>query len=219
MKSLTAAAIGVMGVLFPLAASAQIIHQSNALVITSPLSGTVVNPGETITVSVTVNSGTYPKGIAIVGGESGGPGVTAGPVAGTSPSFSVTIPANANPGPLTISADGMDSSGNFDSSFDVSLDVERTDIPVSLRVSPPSIPFQFVGESIEFTVMGAYGDGSWHGLTQSSLLQVTSNDTAVVVVKNGAIIASGPGTTTILVTYGTATTSISVSVPNNIRGM
>jgi hypothetical protein len=213
MKTLTMAAIGITAVLLSVASSAQIIHQGNALVITSPSTGTVVNPGETITISVTVNSGTYPKGIAIIGGEAGGPGVMAGPLSGPSPSFSVTIPANADSGPFAISANGIDSSGKFDSSFQVTLDVERSGSLVSLRVDPPTIHFQNVGQSLPLTVIGVSANGSWQGLTHSSLLHITSNDTAIASVQNDSIKASGPGNTHILVSYGRLKVDVPVYVP------
>lgn len=216
MKTLTLLAIGMI-VFRSTIADAQV--ESNALVITSPTNGTVVAPGQTITVSVTVNSGTYPDGIGILGGEGGGPAVMVPPVLGESPlSISVTIPANAFPGRFTISAAGGNSSGVLQTSYDVTLDVERTDVPARLRVDPPSLHFKFVGDSAELTVTGVYADGSWHGLTQSSLLQITSENTGVAIVKNGAIIASGAGNTTIQVSYEGVTATVAVSVPNSISG-
>lgn len=213
MKISTMAAISITGVILSTATSAQIMQQTNALAITSPVNGTVVNPGETITVSVIVNSGTYPKGIAVIGGEAGGPGVMAGPLSGSSLSYSVTIPPTADSGPFAISANGIDSAGNFDSSFQVTLDVERTDAPVSLRVDPPSMHFQHVGQSLPLNVTGVYADGSWHGLSQSSLLQMISSNTTIATVTNGTIKAMSPGNTTIQVSYGSLTADVSIYVP------
>lgn len=211
MKTLAMAVIGIAAVVSSMAARAQLIHQGNALVITSPANGTVVNPGETITVLVAVNSGTYPKGVAILGGETSGPGVTAGPLSGSSLSFSVTIPANADSGPFQISANGIDSSGNFDASFRVTLDVERTDTPVSLRIDPQSFHIQ-QGQSLPLTVFGVYADGSWHELTQSSRLQVTSSNTAVAAVQNGTIAGNGAGNAAIQIAYEGVSASASVVV-------
>jgi len=212
MKTSTLFAIGMMALL-PAISNAQV--ESNALVITSPANGTVVAPGQIITVSVTINSGTYPNGIGILGGEDGGPAVMLPPVSGTSPlSFSVTIPANAFPGKFTISAAGDDSSsGVLQTSYDVTLDVERTDSPVSLRVDPPSMHFQHVGQSLPLNVTGVYADGSWHGLTRSSLLQMTSSNTAIATVTNNSIKAVSPGNATIQVSYGSLTASVPIYVP------
>lgn len=211
MKLLTITLTAIAAALLSTGASAQV--RSNALVITSPLNGTVVAPGQTISVSVSVNSGTYAGGIGIVGGQDGGTMVIAGPLSGTAPTFSVTIPADAVPGPLGISATGADSSGTLDASAEVTLDVERTDRPVSLRVDPSSMHFQHVGQSLPLNVTGVYADGSWHGLTRSSLLQMTSSNTAIATVTNDSIKAVSPGNTTIEVSYGSLTASVQIYVP------
>jgi hypothetical protein len=212
MKTLVLFAVSAMAVL---SASANAQVESNALVITSPANGTVVAPGQIIIVSVTINSGTYPNGIGILGGEAGGPAVMLPPISGASPlSFSVTIPANAFPGKFTISAAGDDSSsGVLQTSYDVTLDVERTDSPVSLRVDPPSIHFQQIGQSLPINVTGVYADGSWHGLTRSSLLQMTSSNTAIAAVTSNSIKAVSPGKATIQVSYGSLTASVPIYVP------
>lgn len=211
MKTLILFAVSAMAVL---SASANAQVESNALVITSPANGTVVAPGQIITVSVTINSGTYPSGIGILGGEAGGPAVMLPPISGASPlSFSVTIPANAFPGKFTISAAGDDSSsGVLQTSYDVTLDVERTDSPVSLRVDPTSMHFQHVGQSLSLKVTGVYADGSWHGLTHSPLLQMTSSDTAVAKITNGAVKAVSLGNTTIQVKYERLSASVPIYV-------
>lgn len=213
MKTWTMApAIGIAAVLFSMDVSAA--ARVYPLVVTAPTNGTVVAPGQTITVSVTVKSGTYPNGVAIIGGQVDGPMVTAGPLSGSSLSFSVTIPANANPGLLSITAGGTDSSGTLDSSASVTLDVERTDTPVSLRVDPPSMHFAYLGQSLPLTVIGVYADGSWHGLTQSSILQISSTNTAVATASGGSITASGAGNTTLQISYGSLTATVAVYVPN-----
>jgi hypothetical protein len=222
MKIILLFGFGIMA-LSPLVSNAQ--TRSDALVITSPASGTVVAPGQVVTMSVTVNSGTYPSGVAVMGGEDGGPSVMEAPESGLSPvsgpstlTFSVTIPASSFPGKFGISAAGTNASGILQSSYEITLEVERTDSPVSLRVDPPSLHLRFVGDSVHFTVTGIYQDGSWHGLSQSSALQITSENTAVAIAKDGSIVASGPGNTLIQILYGSATATIAVSVPNSISG-
>jgi hypothetical protein len=213
MRTLTLLAMGAM-VLLSASSGAQ-TFRSTALVITSPATGTVVAPGQTVSVSVTVNSGPYPNGISIVGGQGGGGAeVMAGPLSGTSLTFTVTVPANAPPGPLEISALGPDSSGTVDASAAVTLDVERTDSPVSLRVSPSSMNFSGVGRSLSLTVIGVYADGSWQSLSNSSLLKVISSNAAVATpTSNDSIKAVGPGNTTIQVSYGSLAATVPIYVP------
>lgn len=197
-----------------LAAGAGAQVRSNALIITSPANGTVVAPGQVISVSVKVNSGTYPGGIGIVGGQDGGTMVIAGPLSGSSLTFSVTIPTDAAPGPLGISATGADSSGNLDASSEVTLDVERTDSPVSLRTDPPSFHIQ-QGQSLPLNVIGVYADGSWHALTRSARLQMTSTNTSVATVQNGSIVGSSPGNANIRISYASLTANAPVVVSNS----
>lgn len=218
MKTSTFLAIGIIAFL---SATANAQVESNALVITSPANGTVVAPGQIVTVLVTANSGTYPGGIVILGGEDGGPSVTQEPASGLAPvtspsalSFSVTIPAKAIPGNFTLSAAGTDPSGVLQTSYDVTLDVERTDAPVSLRVDPPSFHIE-QGQSLQLSVIGVYADGSWQGLTHSSKLQTTSSNTAVATVQNGSVTATGVGNANIQISYASLTANASVVVSSN----
>jgi hypothetical protein len=116
MKILRIIFLGVAAALLSTGAGAQ--ARSNELVISSPANGTVVAPGQTIMVSITVNSGNYPGGVVVVGGEDGGPGVMGAPASGMSPvsspsavSIPITIPTNAFPGKFGITATGVDPSG------------------------------------------------------------------------------------------------------------
>lgn len=212
MKTWVVVAIGIAAVVTSTGSSAQAVR-GNALVITSPSSGTVVAPGQMISVAVSVNSGTYPNGVGIVGAQSGGgAAVTAGPLSGTSLTFPVTIPTDAVPGPLTISAAGADASGTVDASAEVTLDVERTDSPVSLRVDPHSMNFTSVGGSLSLTVIGVYEDGSWQPLTQSSVLQLASTNAAVATVHNGSVTATGVGNANIQISYESLTANVPVVV-------
>lgn len=219
MKVLRIIFLGMAAVLLSTGAGAQ--ARSNALVITSPANGTVVAPGQTITVSITVNSGTYPGGVVVVGGEDGGPGVMEAPSSGPSPvsspstvSISITIPTNAFPGKFGITATGVNPSGVLQGSFEVVLDVERTDSPVSLRVDPPSFHIQ-QGQTLQLSVTGVYADGSWHGLTHSSSLQMTSSNTAVVTVQNGSVTATGVGNANIQISYASLTANAPVVVSHS----
>ncbi|MDE2447348.1 MAG: hypothetical protein KGO22_00145, partial [Gammaproteobacteria bacterium] len=59
---------------------------------------------------------------------------------------------------------------------------------------------------------GVYADGSWHELTQSSRLQVTSSNTAVAAVQNGTIAGNGAGNAAIQIAYEGVSASASVVV-------
>jgi len=213
MRIWTIAAAGIVALASANTASA--VARAYPLVITNLTNGTVVAPGQTITVSVTIKTGTYPNGITVVGGQVDGPTVILTPVTTSPASFSVTIPSNAIFGPYTITAIGMDSTGTTDTSAAITLDVEQTTTaPVSLRVDPSSIHFAYIGQILAFNVIGVYANGSWQGLTQSSTLKITSANTSIATVTGGSVTAVNTGNTTLAVSYGSLTATIPVYVPN-----
>jgi hypothetical protein len=187
---------------------------ANGLVITSPTAGTVVAPGQLITVSVTV-TGSYPKGVAIVG-----PGLTSeGFQTGANPTFTLAIPTNAYAGRFNISAVTSNSAGSLVASPQITLDVERPDSPQSLAIQPPDGRFDFVGDSVSLgEIRGNFADGSHLDLRLSSLLQVSTSNSAVAVFQRGQLIAAGPGSATVTFSVGTASQSIPVVVLNSARG-
>lgn len=96
-------------------------------------------------------------------------------------------------------------------SAEVTLDVERMDSPVSLRVPPPSFHLQ-QGQSMQLSVIGVCADGPGHGLTRSSNLQMNSSNTAVATVQNGSVMATGVGNANIQISYESLTASAPVAV-------
>jgi hypothetical protein len=213
MKTLVMAAIGMAAALVSMDSSGA--ARFYPLVITAPVNGTVVAPGQSVTITVTVASGyTYPNGVAMFGGQDDGAAVMVGPQ--SSLTFSVTIPTNANSGPLTLTASGTDSSGTLDNSATITVDVEQpsTSTPVSLRVDPPSMHFAYIGQTLPLNLIGVYANGSWQGLTQSSKLQISSANTAIATVTGGSVTSTGTGSTTLQVSYGSLTATVPVSVPN-----
>lgn len=205
------AALGTFGCVAPSHAAST----SNTLVITAPTAGTVVRPGQLLTVKVTA-TGTYPTGVAIVGGS---PTLTSqGFQSGPNLTFSVTIPQRAKPGPFRISAVGANSAGALVTSEKVVLNVERAETPQSISVEPARIQFDFIGDSLSVDVYGTFADGSELLMTDSSLLQISSTDPKVAIVKDGFIVAAGPGSTAVTFSVGAATQSVQVTVPTSARG-
>lgn len=189
---------------------------ANSLTITSPATGTVVAPGQVLTVNVSA-SGTYPNGIAIVGGS---PLITSqGTQTGSNPTFSITIPPNAPAGAFGLSAMGSVSTGALVQSAEVTLDVERPDAPQTLAVQPAEAHLNYVGDSLSLNAaMGTYADGGRFDLRRSSSLQASSSNPNVVIFQGGWLIAAGPGSATVTFTVGTATAQVKVTVPNSAPG-
>jgi hypothetical protein len=89
--------------------------------------------------------------------------------------FVIQIPANIPPGAYTLSAVGGTASGQIIYSAPVSIDVERSDAPLSLTVQPTMLQMA-IGNSTGLRVLGKYGDGSTVDLTGSSSTSYASND-------------------------------------------
>jgi hypothetical protein len=81
------------------------------------------------------------------------------------------------------------------------------------------ISFGFTGDQVGLTVQGAFSDGSSVNLRQSTNTNFLSGNIAVATVNStGLITAVGPGTTTVTVSNGGQIASVTVSVPNSLRG-
>jgi len=170
------------------------LNAQAALQITSPSTGTVVNPGQTIQVIVTASQ---PFTSMLLVGQS--PLGLSQPLVGPPYSSSVTIPPQTDPGPHTLTALGSTSSGGLVPSVPVVLDVERPDSPVSVRLPIPAVELQ-VGGRFGIQVVGTYADGSTAYLSKSTLTTYSSQAPAVASVSgDGLVTALSPGSAIVLV--------------------
>ena len=130
------------------------------LQITSPAAGTVLNPGQTITVSVSASGGP----IYIGGNRSTGickwelrPDLSTLPVL-------VHGSVDNNAGTISVGAMGTTASGPI---FAVtSIDLERSDSPQTIAVDHSQVELPINGQ-IPIAVFGTYADGSVVNLSQS----------------------------------------------------
>jgi hypothetical protein len=176
------------------------------LQITSPATGTVVSPGQTVFFSVTADPivqqvALFPE-----------PPLPAAQ-AGSSPNqFILTIPADLVPGPHDLRAIGV-AGGVVVKSDYLTIDVERPDDPVRLRTEPAILQLRNRGDRFPLRVIGTYSDGSQAVLTASSRTAYSSNDSTVATVSpSGVVTAVGPGKTSIVVNAPNATYSLQVEV-------
>lgn len=185
------------------------------LTIMYPVNGNVVAPGQSITVTVTVASGTSMKTLAIFGQDPLG-SAELHSVVGSTASSNLPIPGNTPPGSYTITAIGVNSAGELVKSAPISIVVERADFPTALSLSPRSISFRFVGDKLPWTIIGTFASG-FADVTYSNHLTTTSENPDVATVQNGMVIAVGSGHTIINVTYGLITVKVPITVPNTNR--
>lgn len=192
------------------------VGQQPLLQITSPTDGTVVNPGQTVSVVVTAPSGVPFTNVFVVGQDP----IGFSNVVGTAPfQFSVTIPKIINAGQYQLTAVATTGSGPEVDSEPVTIDVERADTPTKLVASLPLLVFESQGAQIPVRISGAFSDGSFLDLTESSNMTYSSSNTSVATVNSmGMVTAVAPGTASIVATYARSTHFvIHVTVPSSRR--
>jgi uncharacterized protein YjdB len=162
-----------------------------ALQISAPTSGTVVSPGQSLSVSVISPANIAFTNSSVIGEAPIG-------FVGAAPSvpaqFTLSVPSNTPPGPYQIRAYGVTGT-DLVPSASVTIDVERPDLPTSLRVAPASVVLDAPGQSIALAVTAGYSDGTILSLTRSSqLMYISSNPAIATVDSSGAVTAVAAGT-------------------------
>lgn len=194
--------------------------QQSLLHILSPVSGLVVHPGQTVTITLAANSsvqrlvvvGQHPLGMARVA-AGGAAGIVAQGQGDARPQqFLLTIPSAIQPGIYRVTAVGRTSGGPVESEA-LALTVERPDEPTRIWAEPSSIQFTHVGDRIPLRVLGVFADGSQTDLTRSSRTTFTSADPRVAsITAEGVVTAAGEGKTSIRMETPSADYSIPVRV-------
>jgi hypothetical protein len=181
------------------------------LQITSPADGTVVNPGQTISVVVSSPAGLAFAYIGVIGQQPIG---SVGANTSAPATLSVTIPSGISPGKYTLGAVGRPATGQAVFSKAILLAVERPDKPTLLTNDLPAIPFSAPGDFQYLRVSGTFSDGSVLDVTQSTYMSYSSSNVAVATVNaKGLVKAVGPGKALITATYsGGPSKGIPVSV-------
>jgi hypothetical protein len=128
------------------------------LKITEPTAGTVVSPGQTITVNVSASGGPFTSVGIVAPGHMNGDYILRSPPY----RFSFTVPSKVTPGLDTIGAMGGTASGPIIAQ--VSIDVERSDFPQKITVDHSQVELPINGQ-LPILVFGTYSDGSVVNLT------------------------------------------------------
>ncbi|MBZ5491803.1 MAG: Ig-like domain-containing protein [Acidobacteriia bacterium] len=167
--------------------------QQPLLQITSPVEGTVVRPGQSITVTLAADPSVQNMAVwgdaALSFGES-----TPSPLR-----FTVSVAPDALPGKHLITAAGTASGVDVDADS-VSVDVERPDAPQFLTVELAILKFSGVGDDAPIITYGLFNDGNKINISRSTKTTYLSNDPTVATVSNeGLVTAVAPGKTTIAV--------------------
>jgi hypothetical protein len=186
--------------------------QQTPVHIVSPGAGTVVHPGQAVTIAVAADASV--QKIALLGQHPLPLGQVISPGLGVARpfEFEVRIPTDIRPGPYHVTAIGSLAGGETVSESLV-LDVEKAEEPTRIWAKPETILFSRAGERIPLRVLGAFGDGSQETLTKSSKTIYTSADPRIASVSaDGLVTAVGPGKTSIQVRTATHDFSVPVTV-------
>lgn len=203
-------------------------QEGKVLQIDSPREGTVVHPGDTITITVSSPSGTA-VGPFFVLGEGG---IVADQIAGRLPAqFQVLIPKHLAPREYMVSAVGKTENGQ-EAAAEIILDVEMPDSSThgspaqnadpsvstataeKLTAHLASLSLESQGQQYPLTFIATYSNGAEVNVTESSRLVLRSaNPNIAKVDTSGMVTAVNPGETTITAIYLEGGRSVRVNVP------
>jgi len=187
-----------------------------SLQIASPVEGTVVSPGQSISITVISPTNTPFTSVVVVGEDPLGMTDSTDVLPAQ---FSLTIPQQIGLRTYTLTAEGggVTSDGKPISSNAVQIDVERPDLPIHLNSSKKQIAFASQGGREPIGIQAAFADGAYLLVTRSSRLAFASSNPAVATVDGyGEVKPVAAGNATITATYTVAGQSVSISVPVNV---
>jgi hypothetical protein len=189
-------------------------QEQASLVITSPINGFVVAPGQTIVATVQAK-GTFQQVTIFAQNPLYSDQVLMSPPY----QFSILIPNTVSPGTYNITAFGAVTAGNGMKSSPVTLRVENPNPVVSLKTDLTELNFRFVGEQMPILVKGSFSDGTSVDLSNSQGITYASNNAGVVAVNSvGLVTATGAGNADIIIRYGGQSVDVAISVPRAARG-
>ena len=193
----------------PLAAIAPARPRLEGSLTLSPAPGTIVSPGASVAVTVSLAGGNPVAGVLVRFGEGlefiDGPGPFA---------FDVTAPDD-RAGRVDLLVDTF-GPGPENYSATTYVVVAPDMAPASLSVFPSSLAFEQVGERAALHVTAHASDGGAIDVSAASsgtTYQTQSGGTTVVAVDAGGVVqATGPGQDALVVTHGGLTAAVPVSV-------
>ncbi|MHB8527459.1 MAG: Ig-like domain repeat protein [Candidatus Acidiferrales bacterium] len=218
ISGITLAKIAVVLLAVAVASGAQ--QNPPLLQITSPAEGTVVNPGQTISVTVTSPGNASFLQVGVIGE---GPIGFSSLVTSVPAQFSMSIPTNIACRKFMLTAVGATSSGQSAESLTILIDVERPDRPTALSQldsKTPGLSFDAIGEQLPLVLLGTFSDGSILDVTRSTNVTYSSSDSSIAAVDtNGMVTGTGTGDATITATYSVNGQNVSLAIPVTVESV
>jgi hypothetical protein len=202
--------------LIPVAATAS-PQEKPVLEITEPTEGTIVNPGQTLSVRITSPTPALFPRVAVIGAKIG----FLGTISSLPGELSAQIPNDIKLGRHELSVVGTPQSGKERIEASIQIDVERPDLPASMSAQFPGLLLDSVGEQVYLDVSAQFFDRTaspvttvTYDVTESSHLSFSSANTEVVTVdSSGQVTAVAPGIGEITVKYTLGDIRISIGIP------
>lgn len=225
MKPVSFRFVTAVGILLIAIVGGATAQDKPPLRIESPRNGTVVHPGDTITVVVSSPSGTAAG--AFVLGEGG---IEGGDMAFHFPArFSVSIPAKLRPGRYMLSAVGKVPGGREPVDAMIELDVEppennaqgasvTADASVEKIKGDERLILGSQGEEFPLAITATYSNGKQQDISESSrLIFRSSNPSIATVTANRMVKAVGRGEASITAIYVEHERSIQCVIPVTVE--
>lgn len=185
-----------------------------SLRITSPANGTIVHPGQSLTVTVEASPAGAFQQVIVIGWDPIG---FAQPLSAPPYRFTIQIPIKIVPRRYLLTADGMTSPGHGATSDPIEIVVERSGSPIRLHVEPSLLDLS-LSEKGYLRVVGEYADGTSTDVTNSTKIVFSSSTPTVATAQPyGIVIPVAPGSAKIIATCGTVKAEIPVRVRGNSR--
>jgi centrosomal CEP192-like protein/Big-like domain-containing protein len=186
------------------------------LQITSPAEGSVVNPGQSISVNV-ISLTKASFAIVTIIGQDPLPMMVGN--ANTLPAhFSLTVPKEIALRKYALTAMGATTDRQIVYSDPITIEVDRPDLPTQLRVEPDRLFFEGQSGASPLRIAADFSDIKNRDVSESSNLYfATSNPEIATVNASGMVKPIAEGTAIIMASYTKAGKSISVSIPVKVR--
>ena len=228
MRSWTSLTSYSKWLLFPVMTLLSWAQANNSLSITAPATGTVVTPGQQLSVTV---QGAANSSITIVGLVGQEPFPSSGPQQGVGPyQFNLTLPDGIAPGRYALTAVGGTGLGQGIGAVSnpIYLQVEPSLAIATLRVSPTPLFLNFAGQTARLQIYGITSSNGLISLENSSRLTITSQNPSIAVFSNGEVQTKAAGATTLTFQYQTpdsqapitaqAQVTVQTSSPGDLNG-
>jgi hypothetical protein len=190
--------------------SHEVFHGVGTIV--SPPDGSIVAPGEIMHIEVSAPPGSAYKFVAIVSP------LGFSDVAKSLPYvLTLKVPSDVALRTESITVLGAVEGKNGEPIAQMTVDVERPDMPRELWSDWKHLIFGSPGEEIHLTVGATFADGQSYDATESSFVKYRSADPKIATVNEDGLVRSvGPGETWVWAIYEHGTDSVKLSIRVNV---